>query len=70
MEPPVTPPTEPDEPVDIPEEDVPLADLPDEDVPLADVPQTGGILTLAATGAITSALGLVVLGLRKKSDEE
>lgn len=69
---------EPDVPlVEIPEEDVPLAEIPEEvieipeeDVPLADVPKTGSNNGLWLSTAAVSALGLAVLHVKRKEDEE
>lgn len=79
-------PSIPDEDVplaDLPDEDVPLTDqpddeeefeeLPEEEVPLAEAPETGDTsalwLTVTALSG-TSAAGLMVLGRKKREDEE
>lgn len=62
--------------VEIPDEEPPLVDMPPEtdipdvDVPLADVPQTGDYSLVWCAVAVVSVLGLAVLTLKKREDEE
>ncbi len=71
-------PVVPDEPVDIPDEEVPLApppvidleDIPDEEVPLAQAPQTGDSFLFWVIAAAISALGLAVVSIKLRKNED
>lgn len=55
---------------ELPDELVPTTDITDDDVPLASAPQTGDISLVWYAAAAVSTMGLAVLTLKKREDEE